>query len=77
MKRNVGGIDRSARLVVGPVLVVVGAALALGLFDLGVVGTAAVVLTDLLLVVGAVFVVTGATQKCPANEIAGLDTYEE
>lgn len=77
MQKNVGGFDRTARLVAGPVLVAVGVAVAVGLFDVGLTGAAALGVAGLALVVGLVFLVTGTTQKCPANEIAGVDTYED
>lgn len=77
MEKNVGGLDRKVRLVVGPVLVAVGVAVAAGYLDLGLAGTVGLVVTALALVAGAIFVVTGATQKCPANQIAGIDTRGE
>jgi hypothetical protein len=76
MQKNVGGLDRTVRLVAGPILVAVGVALAAGLLDVGLTGTVALAVTALALVAGLIFVVTGTTQKCPANEIAGLDTYD-
>lgn len=77
MEKNVGGLDRTARFVAGPILVAIGVALAAGLLDVGLAGTVGLAITALLLVVGAVFLVTGTTQKCPANELAGIDTYEK
>jgi hypothetical protein len=76
-RKNVGGLDRNARLVLGPVLAVVGVALAAGLLDLGLAETAGLALAAVALVVGVIFIVTGTTQKCPANEIAGINTYDE
>lgn len=75
MDKNVGGMDRNARLVLGPILVVVGAALLAGVVTLGsglVMGT---VVPVLLLVVGIVFAVTGYSQTCPANSLLGIDTF--
>ncbi len=72
MEKNVGGLDRKARLVGGPILVALGVAVATGLLDVGV----GLALTALVLVAGAIFLVTGTTQKCPANELAGVDTYD-
>jgi hypothetical protein len=77
MDKNVGGLDRKGRLVAGPILVAVGVALVAGLLDVGLAGTAGLAVTALVLVAGAIFLVTGTTQKCPANELAGLDTYDE
>ena len=76
MEKNVGGFDRTVRLVAGPILVAVGVALAAGLLDVGLTGTVALAVTALALVAGLIFIVTGTTQKCPANEVAGLDTYD-
>lgn len=61
MKRNVGGADRRARLVLGPVLV--GAGIRKG-GALGAVVAGA----------GAVLLVTGAVGYCPAHSVLGIDT---
>jgi hypothetical protein len=76
MDPNVGGFDRKARLVVGPVLLLVGLASFAGVLELGLAGTVGVLVAGTLLVAGVILSVTGATQKCPANEMAGLDTTE-
>jgi uncharacterized membrane protein HdeD (DUF308 family) len=68
MERNVGGMDRTARLVLGPLLAVVGLAV---VFD--VVSTN-VYLGGALVVVGAVLLVTGAVQQCPINSLLGVNT---
>ena len=70
-RKNVGGLDRAARLVLGPVLLVVAAAELLGAIAIGTIGLA------VSLVVGAILTVTGLTQKCPASQAAGVDTYGE
>jgi NAD/NADP transhydrogenase alpha subunit len=74
MERNVGGYDRIARFVVGPVLIVVGAATLAGLLSLAA-GTVGVALAAVALVVGAVLTVTAVTQKCPLNRVVGMNTY--
>ena len=61
MKKNVGGMDRRGRLLLGPVL------LAMGLKKRGRLG---LVLSG----AGAVLLVTGATGYCPANGVLGVDT---
>lgn len=76
MDRNVGGFDRTSRLVVGPLLVLIGLVSFVGPVDLGMWGTLGVLAAGTLLVAGAILTVTGATQKCPANQMAGLDTTE-
>lgn len=71
MQRNVGGFDRIARLLLGPLLVLAAIAAFTGYVALGaVVGAVA-------LLAGAILLVTGTTQKCPANELAGVDTTQQ
>lgn len=74
MERNVGGYDRIARLVVGPVLVVLGAASLAGILA-PATGTLGLALAVGALLVGAVLTVTGVTQRCPLNDLVGLNTY--
>jgi|AntRauMinimDraft_4_1070384.scaffolds.fasta_scaffold00059_37 hypothetical protein len=70
-RKNVGGWDRMARLVLGPVLLVVAGAELLGAIAIGTVAFA------VSLVVGSILTVTGLTQKCPASQAAGVNTYDE
>ncbi len=74
MQKNVGGYDRIARLTLGPILIIAVAAVFGGFVTLatGLLGAA---LLWVGLVVGAVFLVTGTTQKCPLNSVIGLNTY--
>ena len=68
MNQNVGGLDRTARLVAGPLLVLVGAAALLEAIPGGLaVGAVALLL-------GVVFTVTGMTRKCILNRLLGIDT---
>lgn len=70
MKRNVGGLDRTGRIVVGALVALAGIAALVGVWEVSlVVGGVAVL-------VGVILLVTGATQKCPINEAAGIDTTE-
>ena len=63
MTRNLGGIERTIRIVLGAIL------LALGAFgELPVWGTATA------LVVGAVVLVTGAIRFCPCWLLFGINT---
>ena len=61
-------------MILGPALIIVVAAVFGGYLTLasGLLG-AAILWTGLL--VGAVFVVTGATQKCPINSLLGFNTF--
>ncbi|MDT3436524.1 DUF2892 domain-containing protein [Haloarcula sp. 1CSR25-25] len=74
MQKNVGGYDRSARFVLGPILIIVGAAAFVGIITLST-GTLGLVLAGVAVLVGAVLTVTATTQKCPLNATIGLDTY--
>jgi quinol-cytochrome oxidoreductase complex cytochrome b subunit len=67
---NVGATDRTVRLALGVVLLAVGIAAAAEAVP-GGVAVAAV-----LLVVGAIMVGTGATQRCPAYYLLGTSTCE-
>jgi hypothetical protein len=76
MEKNVGGIDRIARLVFGPILLVVGAAAIAGV-GISVSSTLGLAVAGLALLVGVVFTVTGLTQKCILNELIGLNTLKQ
>ena len=65
MKRNVGGIDRIARIVIGIVLLIVGLTAPVGM-------TWQVV----ALVIAAIALVTAVVRFCPANAILGINTSE-
>ncbi|WP_225333461.1 YgaP family membrane protein [Halomicrobium urmianum] len=73
MEKNVGGYDRIARLVVGPILLLVAVAVLAGVVTVtGLLGAALIVGA---LLVGLVLLVTGFTQRCPLNDVLGIDTY--
>ena len=74
MQKNVGGYDRLARFVLGPLLIVVGGVILAGLWS-PIAGTTAVAVSAVAILVGLVFVVTATTQKCPLNKLLGLNTY--
>ena len=69
MKKNVGGFDRTWRLVGGTLLAIIGVAALVGAISIGTV------LPILLVVFGVVFFATGVVQKCVINRLVGLDTY--
>lgn len=69
-EKNVGGLDRRVRLIVGPVLLVVAAAAAVGAIALSPA------LIALGAIVGVVLTATGLTQKCPMNSLLGMNTFE-
>lgn len=70
MDKNVGGIDRTGRIVIGIILAIAGIAALTGFWAISVAAGGAA------LVVGLVLLTTGTTQKCPINEAAGIDTTE-
>ena len=71
MEKNVGGLDRTWRLVVGPLLVLVAIAAFGGLVSLSTPVAA------IALVAGVVFLATGVLQTCFLNRLLGLDTYHD
>ncbi|MDX1747838.1 MAG: DUF2892 domain-containing protein [Halobacteriales archaeon] len=71
MEKNVGGLDRTARLVIGGLLLVGAVVAFAGYTTWGVTVAAAA------LVVGAILLVTGATQKCPIHQAVGINTFKK
>jgi len=71
MEKNVGGIDRLGRIVIGLLLVVAGLTALTGYWAIGTVTGGVAIL------VAAVLLVTGTTQKCPVNDAVGVDTTPE
>jgi hypothetical protein len=74
MDKNVGGYDRLARFVVGPLLIVGGGAALGGVVTIAA-GTLGLVLAGIAVAIGVVLVATATTQKCPLNATIGLNTY--
>jgi hypothetical protein len=65
MKRNVGGIDRTGRIVIGILLLVIG-----------LVAPVEMAWRIAALVIAAVALVTATVRFCPANAILGINTFE-
>ncbi|MDO9064315.1 MAG: DUF2892 domain-containing protein [Sulfuricella sp.] len=65
MKCNVGGIDRTGRIAIGIVLLVVGLAAPLDM-----------IWRIVALVIAAIALLTGIVRFCPANAILGINTCE-
>lgn len=76
MERNVGGYDRIARLILGPILVIVAAA-AFGGYVTVASGFVGAALLWVALLLGAALIVTGTTQKCVLNGLLGFDTFRD
>ena len=68
MEPNVGGLDRTARIIVGPIVAIIGILILIGEVALNpIVGGG-------LLVVGAVLLATGLTRRCILNRVFGVNT---
>jgi disulfide bond formation protein DsbB len=65
MKCNVGGMDRTARLVVGVILVLAG-----------LLAPVAMPWRILLFIIAAIALVTATVRYCPANAVLGINTFE-
>lgn len=74
-EKNVGGIHRTGRYVLAPVLTVLGIGILAGWLSaaLGVVGT---VVGIAAVFGGVVSFVEAHTQKCPGYAVMGIDTCE-
>lgn len=75
MRKNVGGTDRIARLVIGPVLALAGIAGYAGLLGLAVGPLPQALTSVVVFLVGMILLVTGLVRTCPLNRILGYDTY--
>lgn len=71
MDKNVGGLDRTGRILIGVIVAVAGIAAVIGYWEVGVA------IGGVALVIGAILLGTGTTQKCPINQVAGIDTTEQ
>lgn len=69
MERNVGGLERDARITLGSGLFAVAVGAMLGRTELRPS------LTAVAAAAGAILTVTGLTQTCPANNALGRNTY--
>lgn len=74
MRPNVGGRDRTARIVVGVVLVGLGAAGYAGLVRVAVGPFPQFLTSVVVALVGLVLLVTGLSRRCPVNAIIGRNT---
>lgn len=70
MDKNVGGIDRTGRFVIGIIAAIAGIAAVTGYWGIGATAGGVAIL------VAVILLVTGTAQKCPINEVAGIDTTE-
>lgn len=77
MEKNVGGIDRIARLVVGPILILAGVAGYAGLLVLAVGPLPQTLTAVIVFLVGTILLVTGLARTCPMNRLLGVNTNRE
>lgn len=75
MQKNVGGMDRIVRLIVGPLLILAGIAGYVGSLGLAVGPVPQALASVIVFLVGAILLVTGAVRTCPLNRLLGFDTY--
>lgn len=68
METNVGGMDRTARLIIGVLGVLAGGAILLGYLEFGTTIGAVVV------IIGLALLISGVTRKCPLNGVLGINT---
>ena len=76
MQKNVGGMDRIVRLVVGIVLIAVALAGFAEQFTYEIGPITTMIGSAVLAVVGLILVVTGGLQQCVLNDLLGIDTYQ-
>lgn len=74
MNTNVGGLDRTARLAIGAILVIVAVAGYAGLLPIAVGPVPQALGSLIVLVVGLILLVTGAARTCPINSLLGVNT---
>lgn len=77
MNCNVGGYDRTGRLAIGAILLVVGIAGYAGFVWLAVGPLPQFLTAVLLALIGIILLATGALQFCPINQVLGRDTCPE
>lgn len=76
MEKNVGGYDRIARLVLGPILGTVSLAALAGFLSLAIGPLSTGVVAALFGLISLVLIVTGVSQQCPLNRALGINTYK-
>jgi hypothetical protein len=72
--KNVGRTDRVVRLMLGALLAIVGVLGYAGVVGLAFLGVGQALAAVLLVLVGAILLVTGATEVCLVYRVLGVDT---
>lgn len=74
MRENVGRTDRSVRLAIGTLLVVVGVLGYAGFANLAFFGVGQALAAVVIALLGVVLLATGAVRVCPIYRVLGVDT---
>lgn len=75
MEKNVGGYDRTGRFIIGAILVLAGIVGYAGMVRLAVGPIPQALMSLILVLIGAILLVTGYMQKCPINSVLGMNTF--
>ncbi|MEF8807066.1 YgaP family membrane protein [Natronomonas sp.] len=76
MNKNVGGYDRIGRFVIGAALVIVGIVGYVGMLRVAAGPIPQALMSLILVLIGAILLVTGYIQKCPLNSVLGMNTFK-
>ncbi len=74
MKQTVGNFDRTVRLLLGSLLVIIGVLGYAGFVELAWTGIGQALTAVLLVAIGAILLVTGATRYCLVYSLIGIDS---
>ncbi len=77
MQKNVGGLDRTSRIIMGAALIVLGALGYAGAVRVAFGPLPQALFSIVLALLGLVVLATGLTQRCMINSILGRNTAEE
>jgi hypothetical protein len=75
MDLNVGGLDRTVRLLVGSMLLVLGVAGYIGVATLATGPVPQALASILAILLGLVLFATGVARKSPINRLLGVNTF--
>lgn len=74
MKQTVGTFDRNVRLILGSVFLLAGIAGYVGLAGLAWIGIGQALASVVLVLVGAILLITGGTRMCLVYSLLGIDS---
>ena len=76
MKQNVGSLDRIIRLAIGSAFVVLGIAGYIGFVSLAWIGIGQALASVVVVLLGLILLVTGATRTCLIYAALGISTAD-